>query len=326
MTLAPCLLYVGTEDGIYVLLQEKEQLRPIGRGLEGNAVRAIAIHRHDPRRVYVGCGLRGWGLHMSENAGRSFVNLGLTDKWVWEVAFHPSDPNTILVGTEPPMLYISHDGGKTLRFMPNIESLPSRSKWMFFHPPFYAGHIHGISIHPHRTDRIFAGVEQGALIYSHDEGQTWNETLVGCDVHRVAIDPLDADRIFVGAGEGLFVSRDAGRTWQPVQALRGKYVHGIVFADQRTMYVYADEEISPLYKSEDRGETWKQIGKGLPASGPSDNLSLHPDDSRCLFYGGDLGPNEGGIFISVDGGDSWRLAHKALPKIWRLRSAKTNNG
>lgn len=62
----PCLLYVGTEDGLSIFRFEgDEQLKLIGHGLTGNAVRAIAVHPRDPRIAYVACGLRGWGLHRS---------------------------------------------------------------------------------------------------------------------------------------------------------------------------------------------------------------------------------------------------------------------
>jgi len=78
----------------------------------------------------------------------------------------PDDPSIVLVGTEPPMIYISSDGGRTFRAFDSIERFPSRRSWSFFHEPSYAGHILGIAIHPLEPEWIFAGVEDEALIYT----------------------------------------------------------------------------------------------------------------------------------------------------------------
>lgn len=325
----PCLLYVGTGDGVFAFaLTADGSMTPIGRGLEGNAVRGIAIHPRDSRVAYIACGLRGWGLHRTQDAGKSFHPLGFVDRWVWDVALHPHDPNTVWVGTEPPMLYVSHDQGRTFVALDAIDRLPSRPRWTFFHEPFRAGHIHGIALHPAHPERLFAGVEHGAFIYSYDEGQTWSEALVGHDLHRVAVDPANPDRVLAGAGEGLFISDDAGQTWHAAAALKGKYVHAIVFDVGRSkqVYVYVAEDGAPLYRSEDGGQTWRLIGAGLPDARPADSLALHPLEPDVLFYGADAGEKKGRIYMSHDAGTTWRVLPVDLPKIWRLRTAPLPEG
>ncbi len=316
-----CLLYIGTEDGMFVFRMNEEKFELIGRGLEGNAVRGIAIHPKASKIAYVACGLRGWGLYRTKDAGHSWETLGFQDRWVWDVVFHPREPKTLLVGTEPPMLYVSYDHGQIFQAFEGIEKLPSRKTWTFFHEPFYAGHIHGIALHAERPERIFAGVEHGALIYSHDHGKTWHEALVGHDLHRIAIDPTNPDRVFAGTGEGLFVSDDAGRTWQAASKLKDKYVHGICFDPQNAhrIYVYVAEGGRPLYRSDDGGRHWAPLGPGLPEDGPADSFTVHPTDPSVLFYGGEVGARRGQLFLSIDSGTSWQPLSEELPKIWRLR-------
>lgn len=309
---------------MFVFRASEKKLELIGRGIEGNAVRGIAVHPKDSKIAYVACGLRGWGLYRTEDAGQSWQLLGFKDRWVWDVVVSPTDPKTLFVGTEPPMLYVSHDESRSFQSFEGIERLPSRKNWKFFYEPFYAGHIHGIALHPKRPERIFAGVEHGALIYSHDSGKTWHEALVGHDLHRIAIDPQNPDRIFAGTGEGLFISDDAGRTWKAEPTLKDKYVHGIAFDphDAHRVYIYVAEAGSPIYRSADGGHSFVPIGTGLPEDGPADSVSIHPITSEVLFYGGEVRERRGQLFISTDAGASWQPLGDELPKIWRVRTGR----
>ena len=311
------LLYAGTEDGFRALRVSNGGFEVVARNLTGEAVRGIAVDPSEPERAFVGCGLRGWGLHLTRDGGQSFETVGFEDRWVWEATFGPD--GTLYVGTEPPMLYASHDG-ETFEPFAAIEDLSSFDDWFFFHEPFEAGHVHGVAIHPNRPERIFAGVEHGALVYSHDGGRTWEESLVAHDLHRVAVDPGDPDRVLAGAGEGLFVSDDAGESFEAVEQLAGTYVHGVHFApdDPERVYAYvaADE---PLHRSDDGSESWQPIGQDLPAARPADNLVVR--NEGMLFYAGDTADGESQLFASHDGGDIWDRLDGALPKVWRLYAA-----
>lgn len=316
----PCILYLGTWDGLRVARLTSDSLEITARGIMGNTVRGIAVDQSNPKDAYIGCGLRGWGLYRTIDAGRTIKHVGFEDRWVWDVARHPSNPETVYVGTEPPMMYVSVDGGDTFDEITSIEKLSSRSKWTFFHEPFYEGHIHGFAIHPARPERIFAGVEHGALIYTHDRGETWHEALVGHDLHRIAVDPADPDRVLAATGRGLFQSHDAGERWTSTPDLRGKYLHSIVFDSDAPnhAYAYADQESNPLYKSEDGGDSWHAIGEGLPAAKPADNLRLHPEDPNTLIYAGDANEKASHVYLSINSGETWHQIDTPLPKVWRL--------
>ena len=319
----PCTLYVGTGDGLVVARLAGESLEVIDRGIEGNAVRDVAVHPDDPADAFVGCGLRGWGLYHTGDAGKTVESLGFDERWVWGVTRDPTDPERLYVGTEPPMLFVSEDGGATFEAFADIDELPSRDRWTFFHEPFEAGHVHGIAIHPDRPERIVAGVEHGALIVSADGGETWDERLVGHDLHRIAFHPDDPDTVVAAAGSGLFAADDGGDSWESVDPLHGKYLHAVVFdpsAPER-LYVYADRSGAPVYASEDGGEHWELVGEGLPAAKPADTLRLHPNDPETLLYVGDVADGKSQLFVSPDRGGSWTPVGEAFEKTWRLEVA-----
>jgi hypothetical protein len=320
-----CLLYVGCKRGLHVFAYENHQtLRPVAVGLEEYAVRGIAVHPQQPQSAYIGCALPGWGLYHTSDAGQTLTCLGFEDAWVWDVSFHPDNPNLFYVGTEPPMLYKSADGGESFQAFTSIEQVPSRSRWRFFCAPFYAGHIHGLGLHPRRPERLFAGVEHGALLYSHDSGQTWQDALVGYDVHRLIVDPANPDRVFAAAGEGLFVSEDAGQNWSAVPGMGGKYITTLIFDPQNPQRAYANAAgaPAPIYRTEDGGQSWQPLGGDLPlvpsVSQAAYGISLHPHQPDILFYGSDIDAETARIFVSLDRGEQWQPLSADLPKLWLL--------
>ena len=312
-------LYLGTSDGMLVLSYDgTDGIDEAGRGLEGNAVRGIATHPERPGEAWVGAGLRGSGLHRTIDGGRSYQEAGFDDAWVWDVLWDRSDPHVLWVGTEPPMVHVSRDGGATFAPCEAIDRLPSRPRWTFFHPPYYAGHVHGIAVHPGRPERVFAGVEHGAFVCTHDGGSTWYESLIGHDLHRVAVDPVDPDRVLAGTGGGLYESRDAGLTWASTALLHG-YVHGIRFDPHRPGRAFAYVVgRGPLHVSEDAGRSWRPLGGQLPSGRQSDTLCPHPAVPDLLFYVGDPTEDRSRLFVSDDAGRSWRELADGLPKVWRM--------
>ena len=316
--LESCTVYLGTRDGLSIATLDGESLTVVGQVAPGNVVRDSSVHPEDPSDVFVGCGLRGWGLYHTPDAGRTVRNLGFDDQWVWGVTRHPSDPETVYVGTEPPMLYRSSDGGESFEPLDGVTAVPSRDQWTFFHEPFYEGHVHGISIHPDRPETIYAGVEHGAVLVSTDGGETWAETLVGSDVHRIAHHPTDPDHVLVATGAGLHQRFEPGGPWRQTDALRGKYLHSIEFVSTDQWVVYADHRESPVYRTEDGGDSWDAVGEGLPSARPADTLCVHPTAAETLLYAGDDGQEWSHVYVSTDLGESWQKLNERVPKVWRM--------
>jgi len=164
-----------------------------------------------------------------------------------------------------------------------------------------------------------------AIYRSTDGGHTWRPAGNGLPYGRItalAYDALSAQLYvgLVGGGEeptrpqGLFRSADGGATWQKVDIApphRRLVVRAIGrSADGAVLYVGAVEGSrnprSFIYRSEDNGITWQELqalGSGRTPASVLTDLVLDPQDPQRLYI-----TTDGGLFISEDGGQSWREA------------------
>src|SRR5438132_7266928 len=75
-------------------------------------VRALAVHPHEPRVLYLGS---EQGLFRSTDGADSWSRLDspLNGRQLWSLLVLPHAPETILAGTCPAQLFRSADGGRT---------------------------------------------------------------------------------------------------------------------------------------------------------------------------------------------------------------------
>jgi len=133
---------------------------------------------------------------------------------------------------------------------------------------------------------------------SSDGGATWSDVrpagLPSLDIHGFAVDPRNPKVLYAAvAGEGLYRSRDGGRSF----ALASDQVGGNVMAlavvpDGR---ILAGDMRQGLLQSSDGGASWKQILRAQLMG-----LAVNPSDPKRLLAAG------AGIALSTDGGRSWR--------------------
>lgn len=94
---------------------------------------------------------------------------------------------------------------------------------------------------------------------------------------------------------GLIRSEDAGRTWTSVSELGTADFHAIEPAGGDIVAALFQQ--SQVLVSGDEGKTWETRAAPMPLV----NLEVDPDDPQRW-----IGGTERGIFISTDGGETWR--------------------
>jgi photosystem II stability/assembly factor-like uncharacterized protein len=163
--------------------------------------------------------------------------------------------------------------------------------------------------------RLYAATGDGIARLDEAGGKWTSELfLTGSGAQCLAVDPRDPDTLYAGlSARGLSRTQDGGRSWVDCALLeRSVFSLAVSAADGA---VYAGTEPSRLFRSVDRGETWREL-EGLlelPSrptwSFPPRPWTSHvrwiapsPHDADLLLVGIELG----GLMRSTDGGETWQ--------------------
>lgn len=186
-----------------------------------------------------------------------------------------------------------------------------------------------IQLSSHNQDIVYFGANK--LFRSMDRGESW--TAISDDLTRSelrgdvpfgTISTLDESTftfglVWVGTDDGMvWMTRDGGVTWTDVakQLPRDRWVTRVESSShvRERAYVslngYRDDDLTPyLYRTDDLGERWTSIAKGLPAE-PINVVREDPENEDVLYVGTDRG-----VYVSLDRGASWSTLPAALPNV-----------
>ncbi|MGD2115306.1 MAG: glycosyl hydrolase, partial [Acidobacteriota bacterium] len=211
-------------------------------------------------------------------------------------------------------------------------------------PALTSGRIADIAVHPEDASTWYVAVGSGGVWKTTDKGTTWTPIFddqgsysIGC----VTIDPSRPDVIWVGTGEnvsgrhvgygdGVYRSRDGGRTWENVGLKESEHVAKILVdpRDSNTVYVAAEGPLwsaggeRGVFKSTDGGGSWTAVLEIGEDTGVTD-LEFDPADPDTLYaaayqrrrtvWAHLAGGPESGIYKSTDAGATWREVTTGLP-------------
>jgi len=262
----------------------------------------------------VWCGTYRGGVFRSDDSGRSWQSVGLTNRLIMALAVNPTDQDVVWVGTEPSEVWRSADAGKTWQQTSNLETLPSSPTWSFPPRPD-THHVRWIACHPRAPERLWVAIEAGALVSTIDGGRTWRDRVPTgpYDTHELAIHAKAPNTLRVAAGDGYFESDDAGATWRsPSAGLEVGYLRSVAIDPEHPDVVLVSASSGPYSaytagRSDGRlyrrvtDERWERVRDGWPE--PANTVA----PLLCAgTKGGELwAADERGVHRSDDGGRSW---------------------
>jgi hypothetical protein len=268
-----------------------------------------------------------------------------TLKQIWALeAGGVEQPGRLWAGTLPGGLFRSDDGGGHWSLVRSLWDVPERRNW------FGGGYdwpgIHSIAVDPRNARHVFVGVSCGGAWATEDDGTSWQCRATGMfaeymppsrrddpsiqDPHRIAVCRHQPDAMWTQHHNGIFRSTNRGREWTHVASARpsafGFAVAAHPHEPQTAWFVPAikDERRVPVdarlvvSRTRDGGGTFDVLERGLPS--PSFDLiyrhALDVDDSGQVLA---MGSTTGGLWLSEDGGDSWRTLSTHLPPVYAVR-------
>ena len=203
-------------------------------------------------------------------------------------------------------------------------------------PAGMSGRIADVAAIPGDPNTMYVGASTGGLWKSIDGGLTFEPIFDDqpvAAIGAVTIDPSNDDVVWVGTGEGnlrnsvsigngIYRSRDAGRTWEYLGLPESERIHRIHVHPRNSDVVYVavtgklwgDSQERGVYRTRDGGKNWERVLFVNERTGASD-LAIDPSNPLKLiaamhefrrtpdfFESG--GPGSG-LYVTVDGGDTW---------------------
>ena len=302
-------LYVGTiGEGLWRSLDGGETFARACDGMFVEChVRALAVHPHEPRVLYLGS---EQGLFRSRDGAELWTRVAspLDDAQIWSILLLPAAPEVIVVGTCPSRLFRSGDGGRSWR--------EADVRMRLDCPRIVHTRVTALCGHPADARTVWAGVEIDGVYRSRDGGQSWQRVGTGLssqDIHAMVYVP-GSGRLLASTNNDVNVSLDDGDTWQPLQlpqTLPLSYFRGMAqHAAQPDVLLLGNGDGPPgttglVARSVDGGKRWQPAAMPGRANSTLWNFAVHPADP-ALIYASSV---SGQVYRSTDGGASWhRLA------------------
>jgi photosystem II stability/assembly factor-like uncharacterized protein len=244
---------------------------------------------------------------------------------VHAITVHPTDHDTIFVGSTKGIFRSTNRGGK-------------------FEKLSVAGgdpDIWSILVHPKNPKRLYAGATPVDVYRSDDGGDHWKKLAdpalpnrvhmaFACRVMRLDVDPNSPDDVYATLeANGAMRSRNAGESWEDCTADLIRFCdqpkyrsrigsqteiegmldgHALACSAAAPGTVFLANRMG-LFKSADRGETWEdmEIGRFSPLTYGRD-IRTSPHDPKILYAA--LSPaarsTDGSIYKSEDVGKTWK--------------------
>jgi len=195
---------------------------------------------------------------------------------------------------------------------------------------------------------LYAGAQPASFFVSKDRGETWelNESLYdhpqrgewnpgngGLCLHTIMLDPENLDRMYIAvSAAGCYRTDDGGTTWKPhnknVRAdfhpekfpEFGQCVHKMTMHPSNPNVLYQQNHCG-VYRSDNMGEDWIDIGEGKLPSRFGFPIAVHPTDPNTVYIvleeSDEFRMSVDGKFSvwrSQDAGDSWQRISNGLPE------------
>ena len=268
------------------------EARALGPGTMSGRITSIEGVAQDGKTIYVGTA--GGGIWKTTNAGASFKPI--FDKYcqsIGAIAIDPKNPKTVYAATGESNMRNSVSIGDGM-----YKSTDAGDNWVKIGLE-KTEHIAKIAIHPFNTNTLYVAVP-GPLWSSSKERGLYKSTDGGKTFEKI-----------------LYINEDAGCADVILDPQHPDTLYASTWEFRRKPYAFnSGGNGSGFWKSTDGGKTWKEIKNGLPPK-PFGRIAFTLAPSAPQNLVAIVEAAETGLYISSDGGESWKKQSATMNVISR---------
>jgi len=238
---------VGTRKGAFVLTSDdgRKTWKGSGPHLKGNEILHMAYDRRSGT-MFAAVNSGHWGptVAQSEDLGRNWTasktppkfpkESGLSVKKVWHIRpGSEEEPGVVYAGVDPACLFKSDDGGRTWRVNEAMMNHSTRKKWQ---PGAGGMCLHTILPDERDPEKMHIAISAVGTLFTGDGGRSWK-----------------------------FQNKNVLADFLPDKyPVYGQCVHKLAVNPSRPNVIFQQNHCG-VYRSDDAGESWKDIRNNLPS-------------------------------------------------------------
>jgi photosystem II stability/assembly factor-like uncharacterized protein len=159
------------------------------------------------------------------------------------------------------------------------------------------------------------------------DGGDWEHVLSHLETHTVCVHPTDPAVVLAGTTDGVWRSRDRGKTFARTQFPdSAKQIWSFLVDAANPQRIYAGGSPVDVYRSDDTGESWQRLTRpALPMRAPCPfpprvmRMAQHPRRPEEIYAAIEVG----GVMRTRDGGATWEDCADDLVRLAELPHLKS---
>ncbi len=218
-------------------------------------------------------------------------------------------------------------------------------EWRPIGPVNMSGRVADVEGVPGDPNLLYVGSASGGVWKTVDGGLTFTPIFDDqpiASIGDLALAPTNPSVIYVGSGEanarnsvsfgnGVYRSTDGGKSWSHLGLEETRHISRVLVSslDPKVVFVgamghfFGPNEERGVFRSTDGGQSWQRVLYVDDRHGVSD-MDIDPTNPNVIFaamwhfdrkpWTHTTGSKEGGVWKSVDGGDTWKKLENGLPR------------